>query len=77
MFGPSLLENPLSFNRIAKLLLIRIFFFACVDQKFILLHAIRKKQDTTPEGDKRLALERTLDLDLDISLKAGCSKIPA
>lgn len=36
----------------------RIFFFAYVGQKFVLLHAIMKKQDTTPEGDKRLALER-------------------
>jgi phage-related protein len=36
----------------------RIFFFAYIGQKFILLHAIMKKQDTTPEGDKRLALDR-------------------
>ena len=36
----------------------RVFFFAYVGQKFVLLHAIMKKQDQTPEGDKRLALER-------------------
>ena len=36
----------------------RIFYFAYIDQKFVLLHAILKKQDLTPEGDKRLALER-------------------
>ena len=36
----------------------RIFFFAYIGQKFVLLHAIMKKQDTTPEGDKKLALER-------------------
>jgi phage-related protein len=36
----------------------RVLFFAYIGQKFILLHAIMKKQDTTPEGDKRLALKR-------------------
>jgi phage-related protein len=36
----------------------RIFFFACIGQKFILLHAIMKKKDKTPEGDKKLALTR-------------------
>jgi phage-related protein len=36
----------------------RIFFFAYIGQKFILLHAIMKKQDKTPEGDKKLALTR-------------------
>jgi phage-related protein len=37
----------------------RIFFYAFIGQKFILLHAIMKKQDTTPQGDKLLAMERT------------------
>jgi phage-related protein len=36
----------------------RIFFFAYIGQKFILVHALMKKLDTLPEGDKRLALER-------------------
>ena len=36
----------------------RVFFFAYIGQKFILLHAFMKKQDATPEGEKRLALER-------------------
>lgn len=36
----------------------RIFFFAYIGQKFILLHAIVKKQDTLPEADKRPAMER-------------------
>jgi phage-related protein len=36
----------------------RVFFFAYIGQKFILVHAITKKQDTTPEGDKRIALKR-------------------
>jgi phage-related protein len=39
----------------------RVFFFAYVGQKFVLLHAIMKKQDKTPEGDKRIALERMED----------------
>ena len=36
----------------------RVFFFAYVGQKFVLLHAIMKKQDKTPEKDIRIALER-------------------
>jgi len=39
----------------------RIFFFSYIGQKFVLLHTIMKKQDKTPEGDKRLALERMRD----------------
>jgi phage-related protein len=39
----------------------RVFFFAYIGQKFVLLHAIMKKQDKTPEGDKRIALERMKD----------------
>ena len=39
----------------------RIFFSALEGHKFILLHAILKKADKTPEGDKRLALQRLID----------------
>ena len=39
----------------------RVFFFAYVGQKFVLLHVIMKKQDKTPERDKRIALERMQD----------------
>jgi phage-related protein len=39
----------------------RIFFFAYTGRKFILLHAIQKKSDKTPEGDKELAVERMND----------------
>ena len=34
----------------------RTFFFAYVGRRFILLHAIRKKGDKTPENDKALAI---------------------
>jgi phage-related protein len=36
----------------------RIFYFAYIDNKLVLLHAIRKKTDKTPPGDKELALKR-------------------
>jgi phage-related protein len=39
----------------------RVFFFTFIDQKFILLHAILKKQDKITEQDKRIALERMQD----------------
>ncbi|MBI2859281.1 MAG: type II toxin-antitoxin system RelE/ParE family toxin [Chloroflexi bacterium] len=39
----------------------RIFFSALEGQKFVLLHAILKKADKTPEGDRRLALQRLID----------------
>lgn len=39
----------------------RIFFFAFTGRKFILLHAITKKDDKTPITDKQLAMERMLD----------------
>jgi phage-related protein len=39
----------------------RVFFFACIGRKFVLLHAIIKKDDKTPEGDKKIALERMND----------------
>jgi phage-related protein len=39
----------------------RIFFFAYIGQKFILLHAMIKKQDEIPVGDKRIALQRMKD----------------
>lgn len=39
----------------------RIFFSAYINQRFILLHAIIKKQDKTPESDKRIALDRMKD----------------
>jgi phage-related protein len=39
----------------------RVFFFAYIGRKFVLLHAIMKKEDKTPEGDKRIALKRMKD----------------
>jgi len=39
----------------------RIFFFAYTGKKFILLHAILKKEDKTPESDKVLAIKRMND----------------
>jgi len=42
----------------------RIFFFAYTGKKFILLHAILKKEDKTPESDKLLAIERMHDYKL-------------
>jgi phage-related protein len=42
----------------------RIFFFAYKGKKFILLHAILKKEDKTPGSDKLLAIERMHDYKL-------------
>ena len=42
----------------------RIFFFAYTGHRFILLHAILKKEDKTPEGDKLLAIQRMNDYKL-------------
>jgi len=39
----------------------RIFFFAFTGKKFVLLHAILKKEDKIPERDKRLAIKRMDD----------------
>ena len=39
----------------------RIFFFAYTGRKFILLHAILKKEDKIPESDKKLAIQRMDD----------------
>ena len=36
----------------------RIFFFTYTQQKYILLHAILKKENKTPEADKNIALKR-------------------
>ena len=36
----------------------RLFFFADKDRQSILLHAIVKKEDKTPENDKGLAIKR-------------------
>jgi phage-related protein len=41
--------------------LYRIFFFAYIDNKFVLLHAIQKKGAKTPESDKKLAISRMED----------------
>ena len=38
--------------------LYRIFYFAYTGQKFVLLHAILKRSDRTPEGDIELAIKR-------------------
>jgi phage-related protein len=39
----------------------RIFFFAYIGQKFVLLHAIQKKGEKTPTMDKELAIKRMND----------------
>jgi len=39
----------------------RIFFFAHTGRKFILLHAILKKEAKIPESDKNLAIRRMND----------------
>jgi phage-related protein len=39
----------------------RIFFFAHTNRRFILLHAITKKQDKLPEGDIALAIKRMIE----------------
>ncbi len=41
--------------------LYRIFYFAYVERKFILLHAFFKKGAKTPESDKELAEKRMND----------------
>lgn len=42
----------------------RIFFFAYTGRRFILLHAILKKEDKTPGDDKLLAIKRLNDYKL-------------
>lgn len=42
----------------------RIFLFAYTGEKFILLHAILKKGNKTPESDKLLAIKRLDDYKL-------------
>jgi phage-related protein len=39
----------------------RIFFFAYTGRKFILLHAILKKEDKIPESVKKIAIQRMDD----------------
>ena len=41
--------------------LYRIFYFAYVEQKFVLLHAILKKEAKIPESDKKIAIKRMND----------------
>ena len=41
--------------------LYRILYFAYTGRKFILLHAILKKEDKLPESDKRIAIQRMND----------------
>ena len=41
--------------------LYRIFYFAYVQHKFVLLHAFLKKGAKTPESDKELAIKRMND----------------
>ena len=38
--------------------LYRIFYFAYIERKFVLLHAILKKEAKTPESDKEIAIKR-------------------
>ena len=44
----------------------RIFFFAYTGKRFVLLYAILKKEDKTPESDKALAIQRMNDYKLSI-----------
>jgi phage-related protein len=39
----------------------RVFYFAYIGQKLVLLHAIIKKQDKIPEGDIKISLDRMMD----------------
>jgi phage-related protein len=39
----------------------RILFFAHTGRKFVLLHAVLKKEDKIPENDKQLAIRRMND----------------
>ena len=41
--------------------LYRIFYFAYIENKFVLLHAILKKEAKTPESDKGIAIKRMND----------------
>ena len=41
--------------------LYRVFFFAHIENRFVLLHGMVKKTDKTPEGDKKLATQRMND----------------
>lgn len=41
--------------------LYRVFYFAHTGQKFILLHAIKKKSDHIPESDMNKAIQRLND----------------
>ncbi len=41
--------------------LYRIFYFAYIGRKFVLLHSFVKKGAKTPEGDKELAIKRMND----------------
>jgi len=41
--------------------LYRIFYFAYIERKFVLLHAILKKEAKTPESDKEIAIKRMND----------------
>lgn len=44
--------------------LYRIFYFAYIGRKFVLLHAFLKKGAKTPESDKALAIKRMTDYKL-------------
>lgn len=41
--------------------LYRVFYFVYVERKFVLLHAILKKEAKTPESDKEMAIKRMID----------------
>jgi len=41
--------------------LYRIFYFAYIERKFVLLHGILKKEAKTPESDKGIAIRRMND----------------
>jgi phage-related protein len=38
--------------------LYRVFYFAYIGRKFVLLHAFLKKGEKTPKGDKEMAIKR-------------------
>jgi phage-related protein len=41
--------------------LYRVFYFAYIERRFVLLHAILKKGDKIPQSDKELAIKRMND----------------
>ena len=41
---------------------LRLFYFAFIDQQFVILHGYRKKSPKAPEGEIKIAMHRMNDL---------------